>query len=159
MPVAFELELNDEPATERLGVLLARVLPPGMVVALDGTLGAGKTRLVQAVAAAAGADRKQVTSPTFTLIHEYASQPPICHFDAYRIKDDDEFRELGVDEYFGRPGWCFVEWAGRVRDCLPAERLEIRLEERGPQARRAIVTGHGRQGEAAARDLQQAWRP
>src|SRR5712691_11376053 len=90
--------------TSRLGAALAEALPGGSVVALSGTLGAGKTHLVQAVAGAAGVDPRDVTSPTFVLINEYRGRRPVYHFDAYRIQDDDEFLQLGPDEYFEGQG-------------------------------------------------------
>ena len=91
---------------------------------LIGTLGAGKTRLVQAVAAAVGVPRANVTSPTFVLVNEYTGgRLPIYHFDTYRLKDDDEFLNLGPDEYFDSNGLTFVEWADRVADLLPADRV------------------------------------
>ena len=74
---------------------------------------------MQAVAEAAGVDPKQVLSPTFVLIHEYRGRLPIYHFDAYRLRDDDEFLQLGPEEYFDGSGWTFVEWADRVA-ALPA---------------------------------------
>src|SRR5688500_2638347 len=95
---------NSEADTERLGKALASVLPDPAIVALNGTLGAGKTRLVQALAVALGVDRHECISPTFVLIHEYAGRLPIYHFDAYRLRDEDEFLELGAEEYFERPG-------------------------------------------------------
>lgn len=120
---------HDENDTQRLGTALAGVLPAGTVVALIGPLGAGKTRLVQAVAEALGVPRQCVTSPTFVLVNEYTGgQLPIFHFDTYRLKDEDEFLALGPDEYFDAGGLTFVEWADRVADLLPAERLEISLE-------------------------------
>ena len=106
------------------------------MVALSGPLGAGKTRLVQAIAAACGVDRREVVSPTFVLVHEYRGRQPIYHVDAYRLRDDDEFLQLGVDESFGPPNLVFIEWAERVADCLPEERLEItiRVLAGGPAA-------------------------
>src|SRR5207302_9287486 len=116
---------------------LARVLLPGTVVALIGPLGAGKTRLVQTVATALGVPAGSVTSPTFVLVNEYAGgRMPIYHFDTYRLKDDDEFLNLGPDEYFDSNGITFVEWADRVTRLLPAERLEITLEPTGETQRR-----------------------
>jgi tRNA threonylcarbamoyladenosine biosynthesis protein TsaE len=116
---------HSETDTDRLGAALARILPGGSVIGLQGTLGAGKTRLVQAVAAAIGVPRQHVTSPTFVLCQEYQGQRKLYHLDAYRIHDDDEFLELGVDEYFASDAIVFVEWSDRVQDCLPPSRLDI----------------------------------
>ncbi|MEK6238105.1 MAG: tRNA (adenosine(37)-N6)-threonylcarbamoyltransferase complex ATPase subunit type 1 TsaE [Planctomycetales bacterium] len=146
-------EVADESATCELAAALAARLPLRATVALDGTLGAGKTRFVQAVAEASGIDPKTVTSPTFMLIHEYQGDRAIHHFDAYRIKDDDEFLELGPDEYFERDGWNLIEWAERVADCLPRERLEIRITLTGPQGRSFEFVAMGKQYETLLNDL------
>jgi tRNA threonylcarbamoyladenosine biosynthesis protein TsaE len=153
MNVVFEFVANDERDTDRFGAALAQVLPPGAVVPLVGTLGAGKTRLVQAIAKAAGVDPSEVLSPTFVLVHEYRVQgsgfrvqapvPVIYHLDAYRIRDDDEFLELGPEEYFESDGWTFIEWADRVADCLPRDYLEINITVTGATARRFVVISHG----------------
>ena len=137
----FTFTANNEDDTDRLGVALAGALPPGTVVALIGTLGAGKTRLVQAVAAAVGVPRADVTSPTFVLMNEYTGgRLPIYHFDTYRLKDDDEFLNLGPDEYFDSNGLTFVEWADRVAELLPTDRLEISITVIGETRREFRIT-------------------
>jgi tRNA threonylcarbamoyladenosine biosynthesis protein TsaE len=138
----FTFIANDEHDTGRFGAALASVLPSSSVVGLIGTLGAGKTRLVQAVAEALGVPHGRVTSPTFVLINEYmGGRLPVYHFDTYRLKDTDEFLDLGANEYFDAGGIVFVEWADRVAELLPAERLEIRIEVTGPTTRRITVAG------------------
>jgi tRNA threonylcarbamoyladenosine biosynthesis protein TsaE len=139
----FCYESEDESGTKRLGAALAECLPDGAVVALCGTLGAGKTRLVQAIAEASGVDRRDVVSPTFVLIHEYQGRRSIFHIDAYRIRDEDEFLELGPEEYFESPGVTLVEWADRVESCLPDERIEVGIEVTGQQSRRFEVKAVG----------------
>jgi len=139
----FTYEAPDEAATAALGAALAQVLPDGSVVALCGTLGAGKTRLVQAIAEASGVDRRDVLSPTFVLIHEYQGRRPVYHLDAYRVRDEDEFLELGPEEYFEGEGLTLVEWADRVEGCLPPERIEIRVEVTGARSRRFEVRTTG----------------
>jgi len=125
----FQYLAKNEQETARLGQALADALPPGTVVSLLGTLGAGKTRLVQAVAAAMGVPQDAVTSPTFVLMNQYTQgRLPIYHFDAYRLADEDEFLELGPEEYFEADGLTFVEWADRVANCMPADALEVRIE-------------------------------
>jgi tRNA threonylcarbamoyladenosine biosynthesis protein TsaE len=139
------IELPDLSATDALGRALSGVLPDGAVVALNGPLGAGKTRLVQAIAAAEGVPAGSVTSPTFVMVNEYQGRRPIYHFDAYRIRDDDEFLALGPDEYFEGRGLTLVEWAERVERCLPRERLEVRLHVTGDADRRAEIAALGPQ--------------
>ncbi len=136
-------ESADEAATARLGAALDRVLPDGSVVALCGTLGAGKTRLVQAIAEADGVDRRSVVSPTFVLVQEYCGRRPIFHFDAYRLRDEDEFLALGPEEYFESSGLTLIEWADRVAGELPSERLEIHIEVTGPQSRQFRMAAFG----------------
>jgi len=129
-------QAQSEQDTDRLAGALARLLPNGAVVALMGTLGAGKTRLVQAIARAEGVPADLPTSPTFVLIHEYPGRRPLYHMDAYRIQSEQEFMDLGPEEYWEGPGLCLIEWADRVGGCLPAERLEIEIEITGSESRR-----------------------
>lgn len=131
----------DESHTAALGAALVEALPPGTTVALCGPLGAGKTRLVQAMAAAVGVDPRAVTSPTFVLAQEHRGRRTIHHVDAYRLRDQDEFLELGPDEWFAGDGLVCIEWADRVLGCLPAERVEVHIEIIGPSARRFRVVG------------------
>lgn len=144
-PITFEA--GDERDTNFLGAALAAVLPSNCVIALVGPLGAGKTRLVQAVAQAAGVKEGIVSSPTFVLVHEYAGRVAIFHFDAYRLKGADEFAALGPEEYFSREGWSFVEWGDRVNAALPRDRLEISIEQTGPSARQFTIRAIGQRYE------------
>src|SRR5581483_10277304 len=130
--------------TEAFGRRLGRLLFPGAVLALVGPLGAGKTHLVRAVAEGLDiADARVVSSPTFVLIQEYDARLPIYHFDAYRLRTEAEFEDLGAHEYFQGQGVCLVEWADRVPGRLPAEHLQVRLVVTGEQSRRLELTAHG----------------
>lgn len=135
------INIENEAAMQAFGSRLANLLPAGTVVALSGTLGAGKTRLVQAVAAACGIPSNTVVSPTFVLMQPYEGHRSIYHFDAYRINDADEFLELGPDEYFESDGLTFVEWAERVADCMPRDYLTVHIEVTGETSRRLTVWG------------------
>jgi tRNA threonylcarbamoyladenosine biosynthesis protein TsaE len=137
-------DAGDEAATAALGSVLAEILPDGTTVALCGTLGAGKTRLVRAIAEAVGVDPQDVVSPTFVLVQQYHGRRLIHHLDAYRLRDEDEFLQLGPDEYFDSNGLTLVEWADRVPQCLPDERIEIHVEVTGPQSRRFEVLALGK---------------
>jgi tRNA threonylcarbamoyladenosine biosynthesis protein TsaE len=138
------VDLASLAATEEFGRRLASQLFPGAVVALIGPLGAGKTQLVRAIADGLGiVDARIVSSPTFVLIQEYDARLPIYHFDAYRLRDERDFDELGAHEYFQGAGVCLVEWADRVPHSMPAERFEIRLIVVGETERRAELTAYG----------------
>jgi tRNA threonylcarbamoyladenosine biosynthesis protein TsaE len=122
---------ESEADTDRLGRHLSTIVKPGLVIGLVGELGAGKTRLVRSIAEALGADPEAIASPTFVLIHEYSASLPIYHFDAYRLESIERFEALGVDEYFYGDGVCLVEWADRVRTCLPPDAWWIYFEREG----------------------------
>lgn len=147
-------EVADEQGTQTLGAALAELLPDGTTVALCGTLGAGKTRLVQAIAEASGIPRRDVVSPTFVLAQEYHGKRTIYHLDAYRLRDEDEFIRLGPEEYFESDGLTLVEWADRVEGTLPAERVEVHIEVTGAQTRRFEIITRGPRYAAVARQLQ-----
>jgi tRNA threonylcarbamoyladenosine biosynthesis protein TsaE len=142
-PDAAVVDLPALEATRALGGRLAQALFPGAVVALVGPLGAGKTELARAIVAGLGGDPRQVFSPTFTLIHEYAARLPVYHFDAYRLRGDSEFLDLGVHEYLEGDGVCLIEWADRVTPCLPADVLRIELEVTGETRREARLKAEG----------------
>jgi tRNA threonylcarbamoyladenosine biosynthesis protein TsaE len=105
--------------TVAIGRRLGELAQPGDVFALVGVLGAGKTQLVKGIVAGVGAPA-DVTSPTFTLIHEYAGgRVPVYHFDFYRIGSVEEAARLGLDEYLYGDGVCVLEWADRFPELLP----------------------------------------
>ncbi len=124
-------------ATMALGRRLAAHLGPGDVVALYGDLGAGKTHLVKGICAALGVAEAAVTSPTFTLVNEYAGRDfPVYHLDAYRVRRIEEFFELGYEEYVYGEGLCLVEWPEKLEGLLPPHTLRLRLEHLGGDRRR-----------------------
>src|ERR1019366_4523858 len=106
------IDVHSLAETDAFGKRLAARLFPGAFIALIGTLGAGKTYLVRAIAEGLDiANPAVVNSPTFVLIQEYAARLPLYHFDAYRLQSEAEFADLGVHEYFQGDGVCLVEWA------------------------------------------------
>lgn len=112
--------------TARLAQQLASWLAPGSVVALEGDLGAGKTTFSQYFARALGVT-DVVSSPTFTIIKEYeGTRCPFYHMDVYRLSIE-EADELGLDDYFYGDGVTLVEWASRIEELLPEERLEVEI--------------------------------
>ena len=139
--LAFEAQNMAD--TTRLGRQLAELLPPGTTVALVGTLGAGKTRLVRAIAEALEIDGRDVTSPTFVLCQQYRGRQILFHLDAYRLADDDEFLALGPEDFFESEAITLIEWADRVTSCLPSEHLRIEVEVTGHDSRRFSISATG----------------
>lgn len=150
------IDLPELEATVQLGRRLGRLLSPGMVVALVGPLGAGKTQLVRAIAEGLGlADSGMVCSPTFVLQHDYLGRLPIHHFDVYRLRSEAEFLDLGVEELMEGEDVCLIEWADRVAGCLPADHLRIELRILGENERQAALTGTGARAAAIVSALAQ----
>ncbi|MGH2371591.1 MAG: tRNA (adenosine(37)-N6)-threonylcarbamoyltransferase complex ATPase subunit type 1 TsaE [Chloroflexota bacterium] len=112
--------------TRRLAAALGTRLEPGDVLLLQGTLGAGKTVFAQGVARGLGVD-EPVTSPTFTLIHEYTGRLPLYHVDLYRLGGDADAMAIGLEDYFGGDGVTVVEWAERAPGVMPPTHLRITL--------------------------------
>jgi tRNA threonylcarbamoyladenosine biosynthesis protein TsaE len=144
MTASLTLELSDLEATTNFGRRLGALLFPGAIVALLGPLGAGKTHLTRAIAEGLGiADPRAVSSPTFVLIQEYQARLPIYHFDAYRLRGEADFFDLGGHEYFDGAGVCLIEWADRVESALPADHLRLTLTVTGTTTRQLRIEGRG----------------
>ena len=128
-----------EEETMALGERLARELPPRGVVLLTGNLGAGKTTLAKGIVSGLGAaPADEVSSPTFTLIHEYGNGR-VYHVDLYRLEEPRELATLGLDELFERDAMVLIEWGERFPRFLPAQRTEIRLRAVGNDEREIEV--------------------
>jgi tRNA threonylcarbamoyladenosine biosynthesis protein TsaE len=139
----FIFTSNSLADTDRLAAALAPILPQRATIALCGTLGAGKTRLVQGLAAAVGIDPAGVTSPTFVLCQQYAGSRRLYHLDAYRLHDADEFRELGTDELYEEAALTLIEWADKVEAALPDSYLLVNIEVTGEHSRQFRVQSVG----------------
>ena len=122
---------RSEEETDRFGSTLASVLTGGLTIAMNGQLGSGKTRLVRSICAGLGINTQLVNSPTFVLLQLYTDgRIPVAHFDTYRLADIDEFLAIGGDEYLNGEDWlCLIEWAARVVEALPADRLTINIQQ------------------------------
>ena len=134
MPVHTYLTRSEE-ETISLGETLAGKLPSRAVVLLIGNLGAGKTTLAKGIVKGLGAARiEDVSSPTFTLIHEYG--PKVYHVDLYRLDEEREVETLGLEEIFEKDAVVLIEWGERFPRLMPPGRLEIRLESTADEGRR-----------------------
>ncbi len=154
--VAIRLESLE--STQHFAETFATCLPLHMVVCLEGTLGAGKTTWSQFFAQALGVAKSEVTSPTFVIIHRYEGSRTIHHIDAYRVQDLDEFLELGVEEIFENSGVTLIEWADRVRDVLPSDRIVIQLDWLGESQRYALLSSTGPRSREALQQFQRRWQ-
>jgi tRNA threonylcarbamoyladenosine biosynthesis protein TsaE len=123
----FQTQTEEE--TIALGEKLAAELRPRQVVLLIGNLGAGKTTLAKGIVKGLGAaPPEDVSSPTFTLIHEYGEGPRVYHVDLYRLDEAGQVATLGLEEIFEKQAVVLIEWGERFPDLMPEDRLEIRIE-------------------------------
>jgi tRNA threonylcarbamoyladenosine biosynthesis protein TsaE len=128
--------------TRALGRKLAALLPQNGVVLLIGELGAGKTTLTKGIVEGRGAaNPDDVSSPTFTLIHEYGNPVSVYHVDLYRLDTAEQARRSGIEELFDQPALVLIEWGDRFPELIPDDRIEIRLEHASGDSRRIQVSG------------------
>ena len=134
-------ETHSVAETEALGEQLAGRLRGGEVIAYFGDLGMGKTAFTRGLARGLGYAGR-VSSPTFTIVNEYAGRIPLFHFDMYRLGDEEELFDIGWEDYLSRGGVCAVEWSERVEAALPPEAIRITLA-RGETDDARIITVEG----------------
>lgn len=138
-------------ATRRLASRLGRLLAAGDVVSLAGELGAGKTCFAEGLARGLGVpETVAVPSPSFNIVLEHAGRIPLYHLDLYRLQEEDELIEIGLDHYLYGDGACVVEWFDRFPARRPAARLDITIAfdpGRGAGGRTVEASGHGERGE------------
>jgi len=148
-----QLHLPNAAATERVGAALARALIGGMVIALHGDLGTGKTTLVRGVLRELGWTGS-VKSPTYTLVEYYPiSSLYLYHFDFYRLQRPDEWVDAGFRDYFSSGAVCLVEWPDKAGAQLPAADMTIDLATAG-DARKATLSADTEAGINCLRRLQ-----
>lgn len=130
--------------TAALGQRLGKVAQRGSVITLDGDLGAGKTVFAKGFAQGLGIGQI-VNSPTFTILQVYEDgRIPLYHFDVYRIEDQEEMWEVGLQEYLGGDGVCLIEWSENIRELIPEEALRITIRRdpsKGDDYRRIRMEG------------------
>ncbi|MBR5543650.1 MAG: tRNA (adenosine(37)-N6)-threonylcarbamoyltransferase complex ATPase subunit type 1 TsaE [Oscillospiraceae bacterium] len=133
---------KNELETERVGEAFAKTLRPGAVVAMRGGMGVGKTAFVRGLARGLG-ETARVTSPTYTIVNEYDTTPPLFHFDLYRLGSVDELFEIGFDEYLSRGGICMIEWSENAPDLVFTHIVEIKRDESDDNARFITISEEG----------------
>jgi tRNA threonylcarbamoyladenosine biosynthesis protein TsaE len=134
--------------TIRIGKSIGSLLMPGDVVALVGELGTGKTQFIKGLATGVGVGKPTyISSPSFTLINEYAGKVPFYHIDLFRLKSEKEAEELGLEEYFQGGGITAIEWADKIPSFLPQEMLSIHIRYTGKHTRSIEMVGKGKRYE------------
>ena len=140
MKTGERFQTSSEDETIALGERLAATLPSKCVVLLIGNLGAGKTTLAKGIVKGLGAaSPDEVTSPTFTLIHEYSDR--VFHVDLYRLDDPQAVARLGLEELFDREAIVLIEWGEMFPELMPEDRVEIELIQTGDEERGIVVRG------------------
>ncbi|TFE00711.1 tRNA (adenosine(37)-N6)-threonylcarbamoyltransferase complex ATPase subunit type 1 TsaE [Jeotgalibacillus salarius] len=146
----FEWRSSSSEETAEFAEKLGALLQAGDVLTLEGDLGAGKTTFTKGLAK--GLDIKRtVNSPTFTIMKEYQGRLPLYHMDVYRV--ENEFEDLGFDEYFNGDGVCVVEWAHLIADQLPEERLEMFIYYIDEASRRFELVPRGGRYESLCEEI------
>lgn len=129
---------QNEGQTEEIGAKLAKMLKADAFVAVRGDLGAGKTAFVRGFAGALGAE--DVSSPTYTIVHEYDSVPPVFHFDVYRLKSAQDLYDISYEDYLSRNGIIIMEWPQIVEEALPKDRIEVNIRKISDEEREIDIT-------------------
>lgn len=139
----YSHQLDDLPATRSFARQLAERVQTPATIALEGTLGAGKTQWIRFFAEALGVPSEAVTSPTYVLQQRYHGSKLLYHFDFYRLNSPAEVWDLGIDELYEQQAIVLIEWADRFPECLPEERITLRLQQTSGDQRVAHTTPHG----------------
>lgn len=133
--------------TDRLGTAIGQLLQPGTVIGLNGTLGAGKTRLTQAIGSTLEIERDNIVSPTFTICIPHYGRLTMLHLDAYRLGGPEEVDELGLDEWIAEGAVLVAEWSDRIAGLLPPIDMEIAIELLGQQSRQFTLRARSEAGD------------
>lgn len=138
----YQLTTHSYEETEELGIKVSKLLKAGDVIVLNGDLGVGKTTLTRGLARGLGIKRN-VKSPTFTLIREYQDgRLPLYHMDTYRLESSPD-EDLGFDEYFNGDGVTIVEWPQFIKDEIPADHISINISRLSDSDRQIVFKLRG----------------
>lgn len=152
MTRTFQTQTAD--GTRALAACLGALLSVGDTLCLIGDLGAGKTTFTQGLALGLGLPAEAVNSPTFTLVAEHpGGRVPLVHLDVYRLSGSSDLYDLAFDDYLSGDSIVVIEWADKITDALPSERLEITLTPDTPDTRKIVMTAVGARAEEVLAQL------
>ena len=136
---------NSAEETIELVKKIGSLLKPGDVIAMTGTLAAGKTTITKGIAQALGI-KDNITSPTFCLISEYEGEKmPLYHFDVYRLDGEEDFETLGADEMLYGKGVCIIEWSEKIRNQLPKKTIFMEITPLEDEKREITLSNWNRE--------------
>ena len=147
------LKSASEAQTLQIGHAIGDTMTAGTLIGLNGTLGAGKTRLTQGIGERLGIEHGQIVSPTFTICVPHEGRIPFLHLDAYRIQSPEEVDELGLDEMLENGVSLIVEWVDLIKTLLPVIDLEIQIEAPTEDSRNLLFYGFTENGQQMLNDL------
>lgn len=151
--MAVVLQTKSSLETIKIGKQIGSLLNQGDIVALIGELGSGKTQFIKGLASGAGVKKSKISSPSFILINEYSGRIPFYHIDLYRINEEREAGELGLEEYFESEGITAIEWADKIPSLLPRDLLMVRINYEGKNSRTIEITGRGKRYEELVKEI------
>lgn len=147
--------LRNEEETLEFGRMIGKNMEEGILVCLNGDLGAGKTCLTKGIAQGLEIE-EDVTSPTFILVEEYEGRLPLYHFDVYRIEEPEELYFIGFEEYLAKEAVVIIEWSVQIDEILPPQRLDIDISRTEKDERRITLNAVGEKAQTLLRRLNQA---
>ena len=148
--MTYKIRTTSLEQTQDIAYKIGRWVSNGMILTLEGDLGAGKTTFTKGLAKGLGINRN-VNSPTFNIIKEYQGRIPLYHMDVYRLESGGD--DIGLDDYLFGDGVCVIEWASRIEDLLPMERLDIKIFREGENQRCIELTPIGKNYETIGKVL------
>ncbi len=134
----INIKINSIEEMRKFGIFLGGVLKGGDTISLNGNLGAGKTHLTKYIGEGMGIS-EHITSPTFAILNVYSGDTEMYHFDTYRLDGIGDFDELGFDDYLYSNGVSIVEWAEKISEYLPKDRLDIFIEKGLEEFERILI--------------------
>ena len=148
--MTYKIRTTSLEQTQDIAYKIGKWVSNGMILTLEGDLGAGKTTFTKGLAKGLGINRN-VNSPTFNIIKEYQGRIPLYHMDVYRLESGGD--DIGLDDYLFGDGVCVIEWASRIEDLLPMERLDIKIFREGENQRCIELTPVGKNYETIGKVL------
>ncbi len=144
-PLTLQFTTKSAEETISLGKKIGSLLKPGDIIAMTGTLAAGKTTITKGIALALGVT-ETITSPTFCLISEYEGKMPLYHMDVYRLDGAEDFANLGADDMLYGSGVCIIEWSEKIQEEIPSKSIFLDIQTKN-ENERLITIKNWRYGE------------